>query len=57
MSKPYRYTQKLSLPLGQISFHVGILDNVTSKVGTLEIPLIVRPNNAKAAQRTALAPE
>lgn len=43
--KPYRLIQQLDLPLGQLSFHVGILDNVTSKVGTLEIPILIRPDN------------
>jgi VWFA-related protein len=50
-AKPYRFTQKIELPPGQISLHVGILDNVTSKVGTLEISVDVRPVNPK--QRAA----
>ena len=53
MSKPFHYTQKLALPLGQLSFHLGILDNVTSKVGTLEIPLTVQPYKAGPPQRAS----
>jgi len=56
MSKPYRYTLNLDLPPGPLSIHVGILDNVTSKVGTLEIPLIVRPYKATPPQRAAAQP-
>jgi VWFA-related protein len=41
----FSFVQQLDLPLGQISLHVGILDNVTSKVGTLEVPVYVRPVN------------
>ena len=37
-AKPYQFTQQIDLPPGQISLHVGILDNVNSKVGTLEVP-------------------
>ena len=43
----FQFTQQLDLPLGAISLHVGILDNVTSKVGTLEVPVFVRPVNPK----------
>jgi VWFA-related protein len=41
----FSFVQQLDLPLGQISLHAGILDNVTSKVGTLEISIYVRPVN------------
>jgi len=41
----YSFVQQLDLPLGQISLHVGILDNISSKVGTLEAPVYVRPVN------------
>jgi VWFA-related protein len=50
-AKSFQFTQRIDLPLGQISLHVGILDNVNSKVGTLEIPVYVRPANP--AQRSA----
>ncbi len=42
LARPYRLNQQIDLPPGQLSLHVGILDNVSSKVGTLEIPLTVR---------------
>ena len=43
-AKPYRLTQQIDLPPGQLSLHVGILDGVSNKVGTLEIPINVREN-------------
>ena len=51
----FSFVQQLDLPLGQISLHVGILDNVTSKVGTLEVPVYVRPANP--SQRAAAQPK
>jgi hypothetical protein len=51
----FSFVQQLDLPLGQISLHVGILDKVTSKVGTLEVPVYVYSLNAK--QRAALPPD
>jgi hypothetical protein len=50
----FSFVQQLDLPLGQISLHVGILDNVNSKVGTLEVPVYVRPVNP--SQRAAAQP-
>jgi hypothetical protein len=41
--RSFAFVQQLDLPLGQIALHVGILDKVTSKVGTLEISVYVRP--------------
>ena len=51
----FSFVQQLDLPLGQISLHVGILDNVNSKVGTLEVPVYVRPANP--SQRAAAQPK
>ncbi|MGD0888374.1 MAG: VWA domain-containing protein [Acidobacteriaceae bacterium] len=51
----YSFVQQLDLPLGQISLHVGILDNISSKVGTLEAPVYVRPVNP--SQRAAAPPK
>jgi VWFA-related protein len=50
-AKPFQFTQQIDLPPGQIALHIGILDKVTSKVGTLEVPVTVRPVNPK--QRAA----
>ena len=49
--RAFQFTQQLDLPLGQISLHTGVLDNVTSKVGTLEVSVVVRAANP--AQRSA----
>ena len=50
-AKAYQFTQQIDLPPGQISLHVGILDNVNSKVGTLEVPVYVSQLSPK--QRAA----
>jgi VWFA-related protein len=49
--RAFSFVQQLDLPLGQISLHVGILDKVTSKVGTLEVPVYVRPVNPAQPKR------
>jgi VWFA-related protein len=38
---PFKLSQQIDLPPGQISLRVGVLDNTSNKVGTLEIPLTV----------------
>jgi hypothetical protein len=38
---PFRFTQQLDLPPGQLFLRIGILDHTSNKVGTLEIPLTV----------------
>jgi len=42
INQPFHLNQQVPLPPGPLSLHVGILDNVSSKVGTLEISLLVR---------------
>jgi hypothetical protein len=54
-AKPYQFTQQIDLPPGQMSLHTGILDNVNSKVGTLEIPVNVTQLTAK--QRASIPPD
>jgi hypothetical protein len=50
---PYQFTQQVELPPGQVYLRVGILDRMSNKVGTLEIPLNVpkSPGQALATQR------
>ena len=38
---PFQFLQQLDLPPGQMTLRIGILDGVSNKVGTLEIPLTV----------------
>jgi VWFA-related protein len=38
---PFQFTQHLDLPPGRVYLRVGILDRLSNKVGTLEIPLTV----------------
>jgi VWFA-related protein len=44
---PLRFIQELDLPVGEVFLRIGILDGVSSKVGTLEIPLVVPRKPAK----------
>lgn len=39
--EPLNFSQQLDLPAGQLFVRVGVLDTVSNKVGTLEIPLTV----------------
>jgi VWFA-related protein len=41
MQKPFQHFQQIDLPPGETFLRVGILDGVSDKVGTLEIPLAV----------------
>jgi hypothetical protein len=53
-SRAQQYVQQIDLPHGEIFLRVGILDGVSDKVGTLEIPLTVTRNSAaQAAQPVA----
>jgi len=54
-AKSYQFTQQIDLPPGQLSLHVGILDNVNSKVGTLEVPVYVSQLTPK--QRASIPPD
>jgi VWFA-related protein len=49
MQTPFQFLQQLDLPPGQFTLRIGILDGVSNKVGTLEIPLNIagtRPQRA-----------
>jgi hypothetical protein len=46
---PLRFFQELDLPAGEIFLRLGVLDAVSAKVGTLEIPLVVPKKLAKPA--------
>ena len=44
---PFQFTQQIDLPPGQLWIHVGILDTVSNRVGTLEFPLMVGSTKAR----------
>jgi hypothetical protein len=46
---PLRFIQQLDLPAGEIFLRVGVLDSVSEKVGTMEIPLVVSRKLARPA--------
>jgi VWFA-related protein len=57
---PFQFTQQIDLPPGQLWIHVGILDTVSNRVGTLEFPLMVgdkKPFRGFAGQQYPLPPE
>jgi len=41
IATPFQLFQQIDLPPGQVFLRVGILDGVSNKVGTVEIPLTV----------------
>ena len=47
--KPLQFLQRIDLPAGEIFLRVGILDRVSDRVGTLEIPLNVSSKPLSAA--------
>jgi VWFA-related protein len=47
--KQFQFLQQLDLPPGEIFLRVGVLDAVSQKVGTLEIPLNVKKRPAATA--------
>ena len=38
---PFRFFQQLDLPPGQLFLRIGVLDRISNKVGTLEIPVTI----------------
>jgi VWFA-related protein len=49
LKMPFRFYQQVDLPPGEVFLRVGVLDSVSDKVGTLEIPLIVKKQPATSA--------
>jgi hypothetical protein len=49
LQKPFQPFQQIDLPAGEIFLRVGVLDGVSDKVGTLEVPLVVSRKLAKPA--------
>lgn len=47
-TKPFQFFQKLDLPPGEMFIRVGVLDKVSEKVGTMEIPVTVSRKSAVA---------
>jgi VWFA-related protein len=53
---PFQFLQQLDLPAGQLFLRVGILDGVSNKIGTLEVPLTVtKPSSTNAPATAAMA--
>jgi hypothetical protein len=52
LRSPGQYFQRLDLPHGEIFLRVGILDGVSDKVGTLEIPLTVTGKSTPPAAQS-----
>jgi hypothetical protein len=52
LQRPFQPFQQIDLPPGETFLRVGVLDGVSDKAGTLEIPLIVPRKLARAASQT-----
>jgi VWFA-related protein len=48
LAMPFQFLQQLDLPPGQMTLRVGILDGVSSKIGTVDIPVTI-PKSSSAA--------
>lgn len=46
---PFRFPQQIDLPMGEMFLRIGVLDGVSDKVGTTEIPLTVTTKKSAAA--------
>ncbi len=51
-ARDQQYFQQIDLPHGEIFLRVGILDGVSDRVGTLEVPLLVTKDSAVQAGQT-----
>ena len=49
LKTPFQFYQQLDLPAGEMFVKMGIVDGVSDKVGTLEIPLTVAREVESAA--------
>jgi len=47
MQRPFQLFQQIDLPPGETFLRVGVLDGVSDRVGTLEVPLVVSRKLAK----------
>jgi VWFA-related protein len=54
--EPLNFSQQIDLPAGQLFVRVGVLDPVSNKVGTLEIPLRVEKISAAPKSNATPAP-
>ena len=50
IATPFQFFLQLDLPPGQMTLRVGILDGVSNKIGTLEIPLTVGKGSIAATK-------
>jgi VWFA-related protein len=48
VAAPFKFSQQIDLPAGQAYVRVGVLDKVSNKVGTVEIPVMVVKGNGIA---------
>jgi hypothetical protein len=55
IATPFQFFQQLDLPPGQFILRVAVLDTVSNKVGTLEIPLTVGKGSTTQKPQAATA--
>ncbi len=44
IATPFQFLEQIDLPPGQMTLRVGVLDRVSQKIGTLDIPLTIAKN-------------
>jgi hypothetical protein len=55
IATPFQFYQQIDLPRGKFTLRVGILDSVSKKVGSLEIPLTVGKGSTTQKPQAATA--
>jgi VWFA-related protein len=53
---PFRFSQEIDLPPGEILLRAGVLDGVSNKVGTLEVPMSILDRERRLAAQPAVTP-
>jgi VWFA-related protein len=53
---PFRFSQQIELPPGEILVRAGVLDGVSNKVGTVEVPLSILDRPRRVAAQPAVMP-
>ena len=57
IATPFQFFQQIDLPPGQFTLRMGVLDGVSNKVGTLEIPLTVGKGPTAHKPEAATTPD
>jgi hypothetical protein len=53
---PFQFSQQIELPAGEAMLRAGVLDGVSKKVGTVEVPVLTLDRQRRAAAVPAVQP-